>query len=411
MIKYFLFFNILILYYCYELNSFEKLLKWGKEHQIYFNEEKLYNKYKNRNNQIIFSKDSIKKGEILLKVPKNIIYNIENIKNFNPNYENKIKNYLNLTINEENLINHNRKNDSLLTFITYLLKYKKKYKNNPIKILYKPFFENFENNFDNFPLFYNEEQLELFRNTSFGSKIEILNDVIAREIKNFSKFFNIKLDKEKYSQLRILISGKSYKSNLIPFYDLFTKHPINYNTILKEDENYFYLEANDNIEINSEIIVQIEKISNSIYFIFTSKIFKNFDYEKEFFISVLHPYMFSVYEKIDPQYIDTDFKIDLINDNIFEKSYDIYLNLVKQIHDKESNEKVLELMKENLETYLEDYNNYDSSEYNNRFIFQRNINIVRYIINFEKNIFINTIKNLEKNLNEYLKTKNKKKDL
>jgi hypothetical protein len=163
--------------------------------------------------------------------------------------------------------------------------------------------------------------------------------------------------------------------------------------------------------VNSEIIVQIEKISNSIYFIFTSKIFKNFDYEKEFFISVLHPYMFSVYEKIDPQYIDTDFKIDLINDNIFEKSYDIYLNLVKQIHDKESNEKVLELMKENLETYLEDYNNYDSSEINNRFIFQRNINIVRYIINFEKNIFINTIKNLEKNLNDYLTSKNKKKDL
>ena len=260
-------------------------------------------------------------------------------------------------------------------------------------------------------MFYNEEQLELFKNTSFGSKIEILNDVIQREIKNFSKFFNIKLDKEKYSQLKILISGKAYKSNVIPFYDLFTKHPIKYNSILKEDEKYFYIEATENIDINSEIIVQHEKVSNSIYFLFTSKIFKNFDYEKEFLISIIHPYMFSVYEKIDPEYIEPDFKLDLINDNIFEKSYDIYLNLVKQIYNKESNEKVLELMKENLETYLEDYNNYDSTEYNNRFVFQRNINIVRYIINFEKNIFINTINNLEKNLNEYLKSKNKKKDL
>ena len=204
-----------------------------------------------KNNRKIKAINEIKKNEILVKVPYNLIISLE--KMFSSELNIYIKDYINDL--KKNLKTFNQ--TLLSIFILYEMN-KNKESN------WYNYFNFLPYNYDNFPIFYPNNLLTKLKGTSFLSilenkKIEILNDYkIISEILN-NKLFNFNF--YEFNIAYCIVSSRifgSFINNsktdiLVPFADMFNHSNINNNSTYYYENDNFIVKSKEKILNNCEI--------------------------------------------------------------------------------------------------------------------------------------------------------------
>ena len=202
------------------------------------------------NNRKIKAINEIKKNEILVKVPNNLIISLEKI--FSSELIIYIKDYLSDL--KQNLKTFNQ--TLLSIFILYEMN------KNKDSIWYN-YFNFLPYNYDNFPIFYTNNLLNKLKGTSFLSILENKKKEILNDYNIISKIINNKLFNFSFYEFNIVycivssrifgtIINNSKTDILVPFADLFNHSNLNNNS------TYYY----DN-ESNNFIVKSKEKILNN----------------------------------------------------------------------------------------------------------------------------------------------------
>ena len=220
------------------------------KNKIYF--PKIEIKFFSNENRVIIAKENIKKSEIILKIPKNIIITFETAKKF------YIKNNKLLELIKTFKF---PKHSLIALFILENLNNEK----------YNFYFNFMPNNFKNFPIFHTNKELEYLKGSNFyddiiNKKQDLLFDY--EKIKNLN--FNINFNK--FCEIHMLISSRIFgieinnenTDAMIPFADLFN-HSYNKNTnwYFNDELNCFVVEAIKDINKNEEIFDSYGNKSNS----------------------------------------------------------------------------------------------------------------------------------------------------
>ena len=142
-----------------------------------------------------------------------------------------------------------------------------KTRNNDFYKYYQYLFNTFESNLDSFPLFYNREQLYLIQFTSFSYSIEYIKKIYAREIDIFENDLNLKkIRKEDYYVFRTYASSKSFNisghSVIVPFIDMFDKHPIKYNLRIEATDSVTKVIATKDILPLETLYIKFDTLTN-----------------------------------------------------------------------------------------------------------------------------------------------------
>ena len=204
-----------------------------------------------KNNRKIKAITEIKKNEILVKVPNNLIISLD--KMFSSDLNLYIKDYINDL--KKNLKTFNQ--TLLSIFILYEMNKNK-------ESIWYNYFNFLPYNYDNFPIFYPNNLLTKLKGTSFLSilenkKIDILNDYkIISEILN-NKLFNFNF--YEFNIAYCIVSSRifgafinnSKTDILVPFADMFNHSNINNNSTYYYENDNFIVKSKEKILNNCEI--------------------------------------------------------------------------------------------------------------------------------------------------------------
>ena len=204
-----------------------------------------------KNNRKIKAITEIKKNEILVKVPNNLIISLD--KMFSSDLNLYIKDYINDL--KKNLKTFNQ--TLLSIFILYEMNKNK-------ESIWYNYLNFLPYNYDNFPIFYPNNLLTKLKGTSFLSilenkKIDILNDYkIISEILN-NKLFNFNF--YEFNIAYCIVSSRifgafinnSKTDILVPFADMFNHSNINNNSTYYYENDNFIVKSKEKILNNCEI--------------------------------------------------------------------------------------------------------------------------------------------------------------
>lgn len=316
--------------------GYESLIKWGLENSLQLSNNIKLTKYKGEKQYI--SKDNISKGELIMDIPPEITLTIDRaLTIFNSdNLTTKFNNY----IKED--IKSNKTLDDLShiyqSFISYLLYISSKTNTSMVNKFYeyyKPLYYIFEDDISHIPSLFNNEQINIFLNTtSFGSFFELMNIYLMGEVNLFEKkIFKENIDLEQYFRYRFLIVQKSYNisntTTVAPFIDFIKRDFNTPNCKLVVKNGHIKIKAIRNIEKGELITIKPRKISNQYSFFFYGKIYKELiDYMPSFIIPIITPNLFNdegIILDIDEN--DDENKMDLAWPNF----YDVILPTYKEV--------------------------------------------------------------------------------
>ena len=203
----------------------------------------------------VISNNKILKYETIMLIPKDCLITLELV--LNTSYGKQIHEIMNHELNSP-------KHCLLSCFILFE-------ENNP---LYKYYFELLPKNYDNFPIFYTQKELEYlygspFLNLVINKKIDMQMDYnkLCEKVENFKKF-----SFEKFCKARCVISSRVFgitiqdikTDALVPFADLLNhRRPRQTQWFYDDERNAFIVQAIENIEPNMEIFDSYGKKSNA----------------------------------------------------------------------------------------------------------------------------------------------------
>ena len=358
------------------------ILNWAKINKIYINEKLILNKNTDSSHNFFYftSNDTIPNNTILLKIPYNIMIS-QNLLNKNF-HEIKSKKWSPLW---EEIVDSNNPyiSDFLIKqifYISIIIENAIKKKKGSIYKKYESYFDMYEYiNMDNFPLFYEEEEISFLSTSSIGEEISKSSESIKEEYKIITN--ELKISKsiyDNYLKYRVLTLANSISFNninlnndynetvVVPFIDCFKKVISNKMAMaeyhIKKDKNKnYYLEIRSikKIKKDKEIKLKWLELSNQDSFLFYGFIEKGNEYAPSLYVDVFNN-LFKKDMGVDPKKnYKGVIKRDLyeINSEIFEDDIiQSYKNLANKF-DKYKNKKEgkYEMMMDNLKYYLRIY--------------------------------------------------------
>ena len=235
--KSFLLFLIIIVTSLYIIKTksedYDHLLEWGKSHNVYIS-EKLAMNYTSENIKNFYAKEEIEKNETIMIIPKDIVLNIETaLKLFGTKTNKLYEKYKNEKFEYTNEFLKYRIQQSFLAYLMYAGN-KHKTEKNKFYQYFKYFFNTFETNLDNFPIFYNNEQFSLLTSSLLGNEIFQTRALFDEEYTILDKrVLTKRLDYDEYLKYRTYTLSKGNNitglCTLIPFVDILEVHPTKYN--------------------------------------------------------------------------------------------------------------------------------------------------------------------------------------
>ena len=254
-------------------NNYINFLKQIYKNKIFF--PKIEIKFYSNENRFIIAKEKIKESEIILTIPKNILISFETAKNY---YSNNTK-LINL-IKEFKSPKHTL----IALFILENLNNEK----------YKFYFDFMPKNFNIFPIFYKNEEIEYLKGSNFYEEIiNKKNDLLFDY--EILKNLNFDINFIKFCEIHMLISSRIFgieinnknTDAMIPFADLFN-HSYERNTQWYFDDNLdcFVVEAIKNIEKNEEIFDSYGNKSNSRFLLNYGFLLENNEKFNEFNLEI-----------------------------------------------------------------------------------------------------------------------------
>ena len=421
-------------------DDISSIYNWAQRNGIYINKALSLNKNKENDINHTFyyftANETIKNNTLLFSIPSSILISQQSLeKMFKKGKNKKLANLWNKVLNINQYLNTSSAKQ--LFYISVMLShaiFNQKGK------LYKKYEEylNMYNyiNLDDYPIFFKRNEMVYLNYSNFGK--EIKNNFLSINNEYYLIKHELDMDStiivEEFIKYRILSLSNSFyhnnKTYIIPFVDCFkrlvnyTHKELNANLIIKynntKDKNNtdkFSLEiySTRKIKQNEEISILWKQLSNSenyLYYGFTDEKnlitppflveFVNKNFLKDLNIdSINKKYNISFEDLIVPKYYD-------LNSEFFDTYlFDIYQNLSYYFEQYyHSNEGPYIMMKENLQYYLDLYNELYNDDMINRNIDGINkIKSVKIILGMEKKLLEKSIKIIEDKIRHIIKNK------
>ena len=399
-----------------KISDYDLLLEWGKNNSLEIS-DKIQIEYINENNKTYYSKEIIREGEEILNIPNSILLNIENTLSL---YGKKVKKLYSLFKSELNESTDFNLEQAFLSYIMYKVNKNKKSKNNKFHKHYQYLFNTYETNLDSYPIFYSLEQLNLIRSTSLGFLIDKMKKIYDEEIRIYEKSFKEKkINKEDYYVFRTYSSSKSFNisghSVIVPFLDMFEKHPTKYNLEVIASDYDVKVISTKNISISEKLFIKSDTLTNHNALIYFGITFEEIiDRMENYYIPILNPLLLKNHN-IDlnkdsslSKYFSNYIEIQRGNNDFYLKYIDIYKKLAKEFEMDETELSAYQLFFENFIT-LKQMNEQINIYVYKVFYSQKDINNILTIIKTENNV-LEEKKDLIRFLMNDIEKKNKEND-
>ena len=379
--------------YSAKKSDYDLLLEWGKNNSLEIS-DKIKIEYINENNKTYYANSTIQKGEEILNIPKSIFLNIENVIAL---YGKKAKKFYSLFKSELNESSDFNLEQSFLSFIMYKVNKNQKSKNNKFYKYFQYLFNTYETNLDSFPIFYSLEQLNLIRQTSLGFLIDKMKKTYDEETSIYEKTLKQKkINKEDYYVFRTYSSSKSVNisghSVIVPFLDMFEKHPTKYNLeVIASDFDIKVISTKD-IFNGEKLLIKSDTLTNHNALLYFGICFEEiFDRIEKYFAPILNPKLIKNHN-IDlnedsslGKYINEFIEIKKGNNQFYLKYMDVYKKLAKKFGMDETELSCYKLILENFYT-LKEMNEQIGTFVYKVFYKQKDINNILTIVKTENNI-------------------------
>ena len=398
----------------FQKNDYELLLEWGKNNSLEIS-GKLQMNYISENNKTFYTKEKILKNEILLKIPKSITLNIENALNL---YGKKAKKLYGEFISKcKEYKNNFMCEQTFLSYMMYRVNKSNKTKNNNFYKYYQYLFNTYESNLDSYPIFYSFEQLYLIQFTSLAYSIDYIKKVYAGEMEIFENDLKLKkIEKDDYYVFRTFVSSKSYNNSghayVVPFIDMFNKHPTKYNLKIEADDEIISVIATRDISPSEPLLINCDYLANqNALTLFGITFDEIIDKINTFHIPILNPLILKNHNYENKE---TNLKlffnqyIDIQKDKFYEYYIDIYKQISFDLDEDKSELSALKLILENLETLEELNSQINASHIYKYFYQQKDIDNILRLFKADNKIIKEKIELMKKVINNYEKKENKK---
>ena len=220
-------------------NAYDSLLEWGLNNSLQI-AEILGMRYISENNKTYYAKEDMPDQALIMKIPSSLILNLDkalellNNKKLNKLYSEYQKTEFKISLS---FLPANSE-QSFLSYLMYLVTHhKKQYKKTKFYKYFRHLFNTFETNLDNYPIFYNKQQLKLIQGSISYTNILFMREQFKEEYNQLEHLYKQQnLYSDEYINFRVLTLAKSINlrnvSSIIPFADMFVSDPIDYNVNL-----------------------------------------------------------------------------------------------------------------------------------------------------------------------------------
>ena len=398
-------------------NAYDNLVEWGRNNSFFIS-DKLGMRYVSENNKTFYSKEDIPKDTLLMTIPFKMILNLKNAlelldnKKINKLYSEHKKNASDVSLG----FFTSDSNQTFLSYLIYLVNHRQKqYKKNKFYQYFKYLFDTFETNLDNYPLFFNENQLQLLHGSVTIMDITLLKELFQEEVDKFENIYHQKkIDFEEYLRYRTLVISKSLnisELSIIPFIDMFEGDPIDYNVEFGISESKLNIFTTRNVRRDNTFYIRSGYISNIKRFILYGQTYDKMDnYIDSFDIPMISFKLYKSIVKNDENY-DFSNTLDLSKKKFYKKALKAYKELSTLNKEDGSDISAYKLLIKNLETMKKGYAPITTSDIYKQFVHLKDINNVKRILDFEKRFINEKINAVKKIVDKLIKDNKKNNDL
>ena len=398
--------------------GYETLLNWSlKEKSFHINNKIKLTVYNEEENQYI-AKEDISKDEILLDIPQELTITVDRTLSIlnSTEMKNKYNSYIKEVYKNKNTLKDISYIDqSFLAFLFYKINKTQSNFSNNFYDYYKNLNFIFEDDLSHLPFMFNEEQINLFINSSFGSNFQLLSLSYKSEYEILQKLFNEEIDLDKYFQYRFILAQKSNNisntTSIVPFVDYIKRDFDSINCQLSIKNKHIILKSIKNIK-KGEILIQRPKKNNNQYnFMIYGKTYKSLlNKINSFIIPIVNP-SFLMDENISIEINGgEENQGDLAWRGFFQLILPTYKEIAQSLKRDDSNYSCYGLMLKYINQIRESYNkafNFDDIE--DAFDDEIDSENIKRIIRGEMNFLDLKIKELKIIMEKEAKKMNKKK--
>ena len=395
-------------------NDYDILLEWGKNNSLVIS-DKIEMKYISENNKTYYAKEKIFKDEVILIIPDAITLNIKNALRLYGKKGKKL--YKEFRSYFDEFKNDFMSDQVFLAYLMYKVNKNDKLKSNNFYKYYQYLFKTFESNLDSFPIFYTREQLYFIQFTSLMHSIDFIKDIYKVEIDIFESKLKKEIIKDDYYVFRTYSSSKSFNisghSVIVPFVDMFNKHPTKYNLKVESTENITRVIATKDILPSEKLYIKYDYLTNQNALTLFGITFEEIiDKVNSLNVPILNPLLLekNKVDKKDKSYNKYFTKyMDVQKDKFYEKFKEEYQEIAKNLKNDDSKLAGYKLILENLETLKEINSKINPSHIYKIFFQQKDIDNILRIFKSEINVLDKKINLMKKVINSFEQNKHKNK--
>ena len=410
-------------------NIIPTVLDWAKNNDIYINSKLTLNKRTTHDNYYSFYADSkILNNTLLFRVPYNMMLTQKNLyEMYNSTKNNKFSNlWENILKIKSDYVKYY--STQQLLYLSIILEYASRKKKGPLYKKYKEYLKLYEQrNMDIYPIFYDQDEKYYLSGSNLGTQINRASEALNEEYILLSTKLNISIPyQDDFFKARVisLLSSTDFNNSninlpeafnetcIIPFLDCFNKvisseranAVFDIKGIKNDTSNLtdYYLEiySNDEIYVGSEINLKWRPFPNTEFFIYYGQVEEGNPFNSKLYIDIINRKLKEElgFEK-DYQFENLNRVIYEINTEFYDPSViNAYRNLSLKIDKyKNKEEGAYELMRDNLKSYLDLYENPLSDGNINIYINgEEKKKFIKLIIHQEKKLIKNKIEHLNK---------------
>ena len=398
-------------------NNYDFLLEWGLNNSLMIS-NKLGMRYVSENNKTYYAKEEIPEDSLIMNIPFEIMLNINNAlellnsKKINKLYSEYKKNEFEISVGflPASL------DQSFLSYLIYLVNHRQKqYKKSKFYQYFQYLINSFETNLDNYPVFYNKNQLRLLQGSLAFMESTLMKELFKEEVYKLEHIHKQKeIDFDEYLRFRTLTITKSLNisnvTSIIPFIDMFANDPIDFNVNFKlnETNNNLYVFTTKKVKRGDILYIRSGYFSNIKRFILYGETFEKMnDYIESFQIPMISSTMLNNMKQEENKY-DFNESIDLNKKKFYKNALKFYKKVSILNKEDGSDLSAYKLFLKNIEIMRANYNYITTSDIHKEFVNIKDIYNVKRVLDLEKKFLDNKLNILREFIGK-LENKNKKK--
>ena len=371
-------------------HKYNDMIHWGKAHNL--TSSKIALNF-SLNSEKYLAIDNIEKDELIMSIPKELFITFNKTYKLSSKKDKKLWKALNASKSEV-FMGPEIKQQS---FIAFIQEKAYRHKNGKFYQYYKPYLEFINDNLDNFPVFYSDEELQLIQKTHLGRIAIKAKESIQEEYDFITSTLSGDSIIDTYMLFRVLTETQTQKgineTLVIPFLPLFTRHPRIYNVYEEIDKTSgsLLIRAKNSIHQGDVLTMQSHLGDNTANLLYYGVTYENI--KKTYYPMLLLSEEIRNEIKYSKKLASK--VIDIAKDNYLSECIQDHKNITKELYNDDSIVKGLHLLNRNLESYLDKYKTFKSSDLYKVFLLNQNRKNVERVVLEEKALIAKRIKEVK----------------